>query len=237
MSIKPPLLDLPIKTAEQGFYNGFSRAVTLSAKFLVGSLIVWALVLPDQAGSILSAMQSFILNKFAAWYVWLLAAFVIASLFLAIWPTAGKLKLGQPDEQPEFSNFSWYSMMFSAGIGVGMLTWAIAEPVTHFGNSPEVIQGLATAGAEDNLRNAYKWSFLNWGISTWACYVVVGLAMAYFSYRRGLPLTVRSSLTPIFGKHMSGGLGHTVDIVAVVATILGAAQALGYGVEQFVAGM
>ncbi len=237
MSIKPPLLDLPIKTAEQGFYNGFSRAVTLSAKFLVGSLIVWALVLPDQAGSILNAMQSFILNKFAAWYVWLLAAFVIASLFLAIWPTAGKLKLGQPDEQPEFSNFSWYSMMFSAGIGVGMLTWAIAEPVTHFGNSPEVIQGLATAGAEDNLRNAYKWSFLNWGISTWACYVVVGLAMAYFSYRRGLPLTVRSSLTPIFGKHMSGGLGHTVDIVAVVATILGAAQALGYGVEQFVAGM
>lgn len=237
MSIKPPLLDLPIKTATGGFYNGFSRSVTLSAKFLVGSLIVWALVLPDQAGAILNTMQSFILNQFAAWYIWLLAAFVITSLSLAIWPAAAKLKLGQPDDEPEFSRFSWYSMMFSAGIGVGMLTWAIAEPVTHFGNSPEVIQGLATAGAADNLRNAYKWSFLNWGISTWACYVVVGLSMAYFAYRRGLPLTVRSSLTPIFGKAMSGGLGNVVDIVAVVATILGAAQALGYGVEQFVSGL
>lgn len=237
MSIKPPLLELPIKTADAGFYNGFSHAVTLSAKVLVGSLIVWALVLPDQAGQILTAMQSFILSKFAAWYIWLLAAFVMTSLALAIWPAAGRLKLGQPDDEPEFSRFSWYSMMFSAGIGVGMLTWAIAEPVTHFGNSPEVIQGLATAGAADNLRNAYKWSFLNWGISAWSCYVVVGLSMAYFSYRRGLPLTVRSSLTPLFGKSMSGALGHVVDIVAVVATILGAAQALGYGVEQFVAGM
>lgn len=237
MSIKPPLLDLPINTAKDGFYTGFSRVVTLSAKFLIGSLIVWALVMPDQAGDILNAMQSFILNQFAAWYIWLLAAFVITSLSLVVWPAAGRLKLGQPDDEPEFSNFSWYSMMFSAGIGVGMLTWSIAEPVTHFGNSPEVIQGLATAGAADNLRNAYKWSFLNWGISTWSCYVIVGLSMAYFSYRRGLPLTVRSSLTPIFGKAMSGGLGHVVDIVAVVATILGAAQSLGYGVDQFVSGM
>jgi len=237
MAIKQPLLDLPIKTASRGFYNGFSRTVTLSAKFLVGSLIVWALVLPEQAGSILNAMQSFILNQFAAWYILVIAAFVITCLSLAIWPAAAKLKLGQPHDEPEFSRFSWYSMMFSAGIGVGMLTWAIAEPVTHFGVSPEVIKGLATSGAENNLRNAYKWSFLNWGLSTWACYVVVGLAMAYFSYRRGLPLTIRSSLTPIFGKAMSGGLGHLVDIVAVVATILGAAQALGYGVEQFVAGL
>ncbi|MFT6032291.1 MAG: choline/carnitine/betaine transport [Arenicella sp.] len=237
MSIKPPLLDLPINTADSGFYTGFSRAVTLSSKFLVGSLIVWALFLPEQAGAILNAMQSFILDQFAAWYVWMLAAFVATSLCLAVWPAAGKLKLGQPGDEPEFSRFSWYSMMFSAGIGVGMLTWAIAEPVTHLGNSPEVIQGLATSGAVDNLRNAYKWSFLNWGISPWSCYVVVGLSMAYFSYRRGLPLTVRSSLTPLFGKSMSGGLGHVVDIVAVVATILGAAQTLGFGVEQLVAGM
>jgi len=200
MSMEPPLLDLPIKTANRGFYNGFSPTVTLWAKFLVGSLIVWALVLPNQAAQILNAMQSFILNQFAAWYIWLLASFVVTSLFLAFWPAAGKLKLGQPDDKPEFSQFSWYSMMFSAGIGVGMLTWSIAEPVTHFANSPEVIQGLASSGAVDNLRNAYKWSFLNWGLNTWACYVLVGLSMAYFSYRHGLPLTVRSSLTPLFGR-------------------------------------
>jgi len=237
MSMKPPLLDLPIKIADSGFYNGFSRIVALSSKFLVGGLIAWALLFPEEAGAILNTMQSFILNQFAAWYVLVVAAFVITCLSLAIWPAAAKLKLGRPEDEPEFSNFSWYSMMFSAGIGVGMLTWAIAEPVTHFANSPEVIKGLATAGAADNLRNAYKWSFLNWGFSTWSCYVVVGLTMAYFSYRRGLPLTIRSSLTPIFGKAMSGVLGHIVDVVAVVATILGAAQALGYGVEQFVAGV
>lgn len=235
--IKSPLLTLPIKTDDGGFYDGFSRAVSISAKVIVGSLILWAVFFQDQAGAILNSLNSFILSNFAPWYIWLIASFIIISFVLALWPAAGRLKLGTETDEPEFSYFSWVSMMFSAGIGVGMLTWAIAEPVTHFNNSPEVIKGIATAAGEDNLRNAYKWAFLNWGISTWACYVVVGLAMAYFSYRRGLPLTIRSSLTPLFGKSMAGVLGHCVDVFAVVATILGAGQALGYGVEQFVSGL
>jgi choline-glycine betaine transporter len=127
--------------------------------------------------------------------------------------------------------------MFSAGIGVGMLTWAVAEPVTHFANNPEVIKGLTTGSAADNVRMAYKWSFLHWGLSAWACYAIAGLSMAFFSYRRALPLTIRSSLTPLFGKSLSGPLGHFIDIVAVVATILGVAQTLGFGVEQFVSGL
>ena len=232
-----PLTELRVKTDDGGFYDGFSRAVTISAKLIVGSLIVWAVLFQEQAGKVLNSLNAFILSNFAAWYIWLLAAFVLISLFLALWPAAGRLKLGKESDKPEFSYFSWVAMMFSAGIGVGMLTWAIAEPVTHFNNSPEVIQGLATAGGDDNLRNAYKWAFLNWGVSTWACYVVVGLSMAYFSYRRGLPLTIRSSLTPLFGDKMAGVLGHAVDVFAVVATILGAGQALGYGVEQFVSGL
>ena len=228
---------LEIKTAESGFYAGFSHAVTLSSKFIVGSLILWAVFFPEQAGSILNTFNSFILSNFARWYIWAIAAFIIISALIAAWPAAGKLKLGKDDTVPEFSYFSWFSMMFGAGIGVGMLTWSVAEPVYHFSHSPEVIQGLATAAHENNIRNAYKWAFLHWGVGTWTCYVVVGLAMAYFSYRRDLPLTVRSSLTPIFGQRLSGPLGHVIDVVAVVATILGAAQALGYGVEQFVSGM
>ncbi len=237
MALKPPVLDLPIKTASSGFYDGFSRPVTILSKLLVASLILWAVVFPEQAGSILNKFNSFILSNFAAWYIWLIASFILICTFMAIWPAAGRLKLGQPEDEPEFSRFSWFSMMFGAGIGVGMLTWSIAEPIYHFQNNPEVIQGLASAAGEDNIRNAYKWSFLHWGIGAWACYALVGMAMAYFSYRRELPLTARSSLTPLFGKHLSGPLGHLVDIVAVVATILGAAQALGYGVEQFVSGV
>ena len=237
MAIKPSLMDLPIRTAKSGFYKGFSHDVTISAKILIGGLVIWAVAFPDQAGGVLNKFNSFILGNFGAWYIWVVAVFVLVCLLLAIWPAAGRLKLGLNDEVPEFSNFSWFSMMFGAGIGVGMLTWAVAEPVYHFNNNPEVIRGLATAAGEDNIRNAYKWSFLHWGLGAWACYAIAGLSLAFFSYRRSLPLTIRSALTPLFGRSLSGPLGHLIDIVAVVATILGVAQTLGFGVEQFVAGM
>ncbi|WP_194098274.1 BCCT family transporter [Marivivens aquimaris] len=235
--IEPPLSDLPIKTAEGGFYHGFSKDVTITSKLLVGLLILWAVVFPEQAGGILSGFNSFILTNFATWYVWVMALFVIVCLVLAIWPAAGRLRLGHDNERPEFSNFSWFSMMFGAGIGVGMLTWAVAEPLYHFKNNPEVIQGLANGESMDNFINAYKYSYLHWGFSAWSSYAVTGLALAFFAYRRGLPLTIRSSLTPLFGNALSGWVGHIIDIVAVIATILGVAQTLGFGVEQFIAGM
>jgi choline/carnitine/betaine transport len=234
---KPALTRLPIKLATSGFYRGFSLDVTVVSKIIISALVVWAIFWPVHAGKILGDWNTLILANFAAWYIWVIALFVIVCIGLAIWPAAGRLNLGQPGEKPEFSNFSWFSMMFSAGIGVGMLTWAVAEPVTHFANNPEVIKGLTNSGAADNVRMAYKWSFLHWGTGAWSCYAIAGLSMAFFSYRRTLPLTIRSSLTPLFGKALSGPLGHFIDIVAVVATILGVAQTLGFGVEQFVAGL
>lgn len=237
MSIKPALTDLPIKTAESGYYRGFSVNVTVVSKIIISVLVVWCIVWPTEAGTILGEWNTAILAQFAAWYIWVVAAFVIVCIGLAIWPTAGRLNLGAHGEKPEFSNFSWFSMMFGAGIGVGMLTWAVAEPVAHFKNNPAVIQGITTALDANNVREAYIWSYLHWGLGAWACYAIAGLALAFFSYRRGLPLTIRSSLTPLFGKALSGNLGHLIDIVAVVATILGVAQTLGFGVEQFVAGL
>ena len=234
---KPALSKLPIKLATSGFYRGFSVDVTVVSKIIISALVVWAIFWPVKAGKVLGDWNTLILENFAAWYIWVVALFVIVCIGLAMWPAAGRLNLGQPGEKPEFSNFSWFSMMFSAGIGVGMLTWAVAEPVTHFANNPEVIKGLTTGSTADNVRMAYKWSFLHWGLSAWACYAIAGLSMAFFSYRRALPLTIRSSLTPLFGKSLSGPLGHFIDIVAVVATILGVAQTLGFGVEQFVAGL
>ena len=237
MALKPPLSDLPIKTADVGFYRGFSVNVTVISKIIISVLVVWAIVWPEWAGEVLGAWNQIILRNFAAWYIWVVSFFVIVCLGLALWPTAGRLNLGQDGEKPEFSNFSWFSMMFGAGIGVGMLTWAVAEPVAHFKNNPSVIQGVTTALDANNVREAYVWSYLHWGLGAWACYAIAGLALAFFSYRRGLPLTIRSSLTPLFGKSLSGTLGHIIDIVAVVATILGVAQTLGFGVEQFVAGL
>ncbi|PYG28876.1 BCCT family transporter [Pelagimonas varians] len=237
MSLKPPLMDLPIQTSDNGFYTGFSKSVAIYSKIIVAILVIWAVVFPEQAGRILNAINSFILANTAYWYIYIVALFFTVCTVLAIIPASGRLKLGVEGDKPEFGDFSWFSMMFGAAIGVGMLTWAVAEPVYHFQNNPDVIAGFAEGGNADNVRNAYKWSNLHWGFGAWACYGITGMAMAYFSYRRGLPLTVRSSLTPIFGKALSGALGNVIDIVAVVATILGVAQALGFGVEQFVAGM
>jgi choline/carnitine/betaine transport len=231
------MTELPIRTASTGFYRGFSVDVTVISKIIIGMLVVWCIVWPTSAGTVLGNWNSAILANFAAWYIWVVAFFIIVCLGLALWPAAGRLLLGQPGETPEFSNFSWFSMMFGAGIGVGMLTWAVAEPVAHFGSNPETIQGLTNGGTADNIRMAYKWSFLHWGLGAWACYAIAGLSLAFFSYRRGLPLTIRSGLTPLFGAALSGILGTIIDIVAVVATILGVAQTLGFGVDQFVAGL
>ncbi len=141
MAPRPPLMDLPIKTADSGFYRGFTKDVTITAKILVGALIIWAVAFPDQAASVLGSINGFILASFNYWYVYAMAFFVILCLVLALWPAAGRLKLGMPDDEPEFSNFSWFSMMFGAGIGIGMLTFATAEPMYHWAANPATIMG------------------------------------------------------------------------------------------------
>jgi choline-glycine betaine transporter len=147
------------------------------------------------------------------------------------------LRLGLDDDRPEFSNFSWFSMMFGAGIGIGMLTFATAEPMYHWASNPDTIRGLAEGSTAESVRSAYVWSFTHWGLAAWAAYAIVGLGLGYYAYRRNLPLTIRSALVPIFGRSLEGPLGHIIDVVAVVATVLGVSQTLGFGVEQFVSGL
>ena len=237
MSTVPPLQTLEIKTDDSGFYWGFNTFVAIGSKCLIGLLILWAAVFQEQAGAALSSLNSFLLGHFGHWYMYVVFFYILVCLALALWPTAGKIHLGQPGEKPEFSSFSWFSMMFGAGIGIGMLTYATAEPIYHFGNNPDVIRGMAMAETLENVRPAFKWSFLHWGLSAWACYALVGLTLAFFSYNRGLPLTIRSGLTPLFGKALSGPLGHVIDIISVIATILGVSVTIGYGVSQFTSGM
>lgn len=237
MALSPPITELTIKTDTAGFYQGFNTYVTVGAKCLIGMLILWAAVWSDQAGAVLKTFNGFLLDYFGHWYMYVVFFYIVVCVGLALWPATGRIHLGRDGETPEFSNFSWFSMMFGAGIGIGMLTYATAEPIYHWGNNPAVIQGLASAEAADNVRPAFQWSFLHWGFSAWACYALVGLALAFFSYSRGLPLTIRSGLTPLFGKALAGPIGHTVDIVSVIATILGVSVTIGYGVSQFASGV
>ncbi|MFT5138296.1 MAG: choline/glycine/proline betaine transport protein [Arenicella sp.] len=237
MFIKPPITKLLIRVSQSGFYRGFSKDVTITAKILVGALILWAIAFPENAASVLGQLNSFILSGFNYWYIYAMAFFVILCCGMALWPKVGKLRLGRDEDTPEFSNFSWFSMMFGAGIGIGMLTFATAEPMYHFAKNPSTIMELTEGSTIDNVRDAYIWSFTHWGLAAWGCYAIVGLALAFHSYRRGLPLTIRSSLAPLFGEKLTGKIGHSIDVVAVVATVLGISQTLGFGVEQFLSGL
>jgi choline-glycine betaine transporter len=161
MSINPPLTDLPIEKANNGFYQGFNRAVTIGSKTLIGALILWAAVFSDQAGALLTKFNGFLLAHFGHWYMYVVAFYVVVCFILALWPRTGSIHLGQLNEKPEFSRFSWFSMMFGAGIGIGMLTYATAEPIYHFSNNPDVIRGTVTAVTAGNVRPAFQWSFLH----------------------------------------------------------------------------
>lgn len=236
-TIAEPLTDLPIDTAKKGFYRGFSTHVTIPGKVVIALLIGWVILFPQQASDALTVANTTIIASFASWYVYLVAFLTLVALALAIIPQSGNLRLGAPGEEPEFGRFSWFAMLFGAGIGIGMLTYSTGEPLAHFQTNPDTIRGLVEPVSPENVRPAYMYTFLHWGFAAWSTYALVGLAVGYVAYRRGLPLTIRSALAPLFGKAMSGFVGHVVDIVAVVATILGVAVTLGFGVEQFVAGL
>lgn len=237
MALKLPLTELPIRTADHGFYAGFNRTVTLGSKCLVALLILWTIVFPTDAGALLASLNRVVLQNFGAWYVYVTAFYLVACIGLALLPATGNRRLGRPEDRPQFSNFSWFSMMFGAGMGIGMLTYSTAEPIHHFGVNPDIILGTVPGETAEAVSSAYKWAFLHWGVTAWAIYAVVGLSLAFFSYARGLPLTIRSGLASLFGKALSGPVGHVVDIAGVIATVLGVAVTIGYGARQLASGM
>ncbi len=237
MNTKTTTDEVSIKTADSGFYKGFNQVVTIGSKALILTLALWAMVMPEQAASALSSIKGVALGSFGAYYIYVMAMFAFVCFGFALVPTASRIKLGGPDAKPEFSRFSWFSMMFGAGIGIGMLTYATGEPMYHFASNPDVISGIVPARSAETLDSAYRYSFLHWGLSAWSVYALVGLSLAYFGFNRGMPLTIRSGLSPLFGKAINGSFGHIVDITAVLATILGIAVTIGFGISQFASGI
>ena len=276
MAISPPITDLKIDKKQNGFYEGFNQTVALSSKLLVALIVIWAVIDPGRAGEVLDSIKKWALENFNAYYIYAVAFYIVVCLVIALYPPFGKVKLGEPDGKPEFSNFSWFSMMFGAGIGIGMLGYAAAEPIWHLGNNPDIIMskhaiaaalassnialqegadifavyhtqveagaiaaidGLAIPKTESALNGAYRYAFMHWGLGTWATYSLVGITLAFFSYTRGLPLTIRSGLSSLFGRSMEGPWGNVVDIAAVISTLLGISQTIGLGLNAFASGI
>ncbi|MEM6049821.1 choline transporter [Erwinia sp. P7711] len=161
------------------------------------------------------------------WYYLLAATVYIVFVVVIAASRFGSIKLGPEQSKPEFSLMSWAAMLFAAGIGIDLMFFSVAEPVTQYMMPPEG-QGQTMEAA----RQAMVWTLFHYGLTGWAMYALMGIALGYFSYRYGLPLTIRSALYPIFGKRINGPIGHSVDIAAVIGTIFGIATTLGIGVVQ-----
>ena len=237
MSIKPPFTDLEIKKQEAGFYKDNSLPIALISKLLMIALVLWALVWPANANATLGNWNWSLLEKFNGFYIVITGFFAFFLLVIALLPRTGKRIMGTAGETPEFSNFSWFSMMFGAGLGVGLMVFATAEPIGLWGSNPVILSGAVEASSVEAIQSGYRYTFLHYGFHAWSIYVVTGLSLAYYAYTRDMPLTIRSALTPLFGARINSSFGHIVDVLGVVATVLGVSVTIGFGVSQFIDGM
>lgn len=222
--------------AESGFFTGINPSMGILAKAMVAAFLLFTILNVDFAGGLYADVKNWIQTTLNWYYVSLISIF----FFLCLWLTIGRfgnLRLGADDEKPQFSFFSWFAMLFGAGMGIAMLFWSIAEPIYHFQGNPFITMEGIEAQTAEAAQVAMRISFFHWGFHGWAIYAIAGLAMAYFAYRKGLPLTIRSSLYPIIGDKIYGPIGHAVDLLGVFATIFGVATSLGLGVSQMNAGL
>ncbi|WP_026464640.1 BCCT family transporter [Adhaeribacter aquaticus] len=198
--------------------------------FLVVSISL-VLLFQESAEAIFSEVQAAITTNMGWLFIISVNLFVAFCLFVAF-SRFGSIKLGGKAAKPEFTTSAWFAMLFSAGMGIGLLFWSIAEPINHFQTPP-----LGEPGTPAAARQAMNFTFLHWGLHAWAIYALVGLALAYFTYNRQLPLTVRSAFYPFLGERIHGIVGHIIDTLAVIATLFGLATSLGFGVQQIAAGL
>ena len=204
-----------------------------SAGFLVIFLAL-TLIFREQAETVFQEALTFIGTNFGWFYILSANIFLIAIAAFGF-SRFGRIRLGGQDAKPEFSTFAWYAMLISAGMGIGLMFWSVAEPIYHY-QGPSPFFG-AEANTPDAANAAMVTTFYHWGLHPWGIYALVSLALAFFTFNRGLPLTMRSVFYPLLGDRIYGFWGNLIDIVAVIATLFGLASSLGFGVKQVSAGM
>ena len=230
--------------AKSGFFTGLHPGMGIAAKAMVVAFVLFTIINVDFAGNVYSTLRGWVESGLSWYYITTVTVLFAICVFL-MFSKWGKVKLGDDDSKPEFKNFSWFAMLFSAGVGIGILFFGVAEPVFYFDNSGAF--GYPNNPHADNqghtemtiLRavDAMRVTFFHWGFHAWAVYVVVGLCLAYFGFRKKLPLTLRSSLHPLIGDRIYGPIGHAVDLLAVFGTVFGVATSLGLGVSQMATGL
>ncbi len=202
---------------------------------VIALFIAFTLAFQSHIGGTFVAIQTGI-SAVAGWfYVLSVNVFIIVVLYFAL-GKYGTIRLGGVEADKEFSDFSWIAMLFSAGMGIGLMFFSVAEPVFHFGTVPPFFDGVQSGSAAAS-GAAMATTFFHWGIHPWATYALVGLGLAFFSFNRGLPLTFRSIFWPLLGERIYGWTGHAIDIISVIATLFGLSTSLGIGVQQVNAGL
>lgn len=202
----------------------------VSAGFVI-VLVALTVFFTDSMSAMLGALQRGIVEHFGWYYILVVAGFLFFVLFLFC-SRYGSIRLGDDDEEPEYSYPTWFAMMFSAGMGIGLLFYGVAEPILHFIEPLESEPGSIPAA-----REAMELAYFHWGLHAWGVYIIVGLSLAYFAYRHGFPLTIRSTLYPLLGARAWGGVGNAVEIMAILGTVFGVATSLGLGVAQINSGL
>ena len=212
-------------------FSAMQPTVFLGSAALVIGFVALGVGWPDLAQRVFRSVQSAIIDYFGWFYVAGATALLIFVLVI-LFSRFRHIRLGGVDAVPEFSYLSWFAMMFSAGMGTGLVYWGVAEPMTHWMEPP-----FPPGSGEGEVRLAMRLAFFHWGLHPWGVYIVFGLSLAYFHFRHGLPLAPRSLLYPVIGRHIYGPIGHAVDILATVGTLFGVATSLGLGAMQINAGI
>lgn len=198
---------------------------------IVFAAVIFGVSAPKSFEEATGNLQAFLTSAFGWYYLILVTIIVVFCIFLIFSPV-GAIKLGKPDEKPEFSKGSWFAMLFSAGMGIGLVFWGAAEPLSHFMDPP-----LAEGGTADAHKEAMRYTFFHWGIHAWAIYAIVALSLAYFQFRKDEPGLISATLKPVLGKRVEGPLGTVIDVLAVFATVIGVATTLGFGAAQINGGL
>ena len=213
------------------WYSNVNPSVFLSTVMLIGVFLAIVILAPNSFDLITQQLNRWVTDSFSWFYVLSVAIFLILLIYIAI-SDMGKIKLGPDHSLPSYSNASWFAMLFTAGMGIGLMFFGVAEPVMHYVSPP--------AGEPETIsaaQQAMRVTFFHWGLHAWAIYTIVGLALAYFAYRHQLPLKIRSALYPLIGKKIHGPIGDAVDTFATIGTVFGVATTLGFGVTQINSGL
>ncbi|MGE6628815.1 glycine betaine transporter OpuD [Bacillus sp. NPDC077027] len=194
--------------------------------------VLWGAISPDSLQQITDQIQTYITHDFG-WYYLIVVSLLVGFCLFFIFSPIGKITLGKPGEKPEFSRFSWFAMLFSAGMGIGLVFYGAAEPISHYAiQSPTGDTETAQA-----FRDSLRYTFFHWGLHAWAIYAIVALCIAYFKFRKDAPGLISSTLQPILGDRINGWIGRTIDCIAVFATVVGVATSLGLGAAQINGGL